>query len=60
MCRIGEPLHVSNLAALVIHLREDEQRRSLIKKLRRILTRRRLANLKVWAQSLQSFKDVEV
>ena len=60
MCRIREPLHISNQATLVIHLREDEQRRALIKKLRRILTRRRLANLKVWAQSLQSLKDVEV
>ena len=36
MRRIGEPLHISNQATLVIHLREDEQRRSLIKKLRRI------------------------
>ena len=52
MRRIGELLHVSDQAALVIHLRENEQRRPLIDQLRWILTRHRLANLKIWAKSL--------
>jgi phosphopantetheine adenylyltransferase len=34
MRRIGEALHVSDQAALVIHLGEDQQRRLLVKQLR--------------------------